>query len=78
MESELWNILSDLLTRTLGQPVINEIEKVRSVIPESSIQLQNIVDLADSILRHLGEKSRQKIIARVLADISVCVEHIWQ
>ena len=78
MESDLWTLLSDLLTRTVGQPANSELEKVRSVIPESSLQLQNIATLADSLLHHLDEKNRQKLIARVLADVSVCVEHIFQ
>ncbi|VDK22613.1 unnamed protein product [Taenia asiatica] len=77
MESDLWSLLAELLTRTVGQSVNSELGKVRSVIPENSVQLQNIIAKADFLLHRLEEKHRQKVIARILGDISVWVEHIW-
>lgn len=78
MESDLWSLLADLLTRTVGQSLNSELEKVRSVIPETSVHLQNTIAQADFLLYRLEEKHRQKIIARILGDISVWVEHVWQ
>ncbi|KAL5965128.1 hypothetical protein TSMEX_007118, partial [Taenia solium] len=77
MESDLWSLLAEVLTRTVGQSVNSELGKVRSVIPENSVQLQNIIAKVDFILHRLEEKHRQKVIARILGDISVWVEHIW-
>ncbi|EUB57925.1 Pyridoxal-dependent decarboxylase domain-containing protein [Echinococcus granulosus] len=77
MESDMWSLLAELLTRTVGQSANSEIEKVRSLIPETDVHLQNTVNQVDFLLHHLEEKHRQRIISRILGDISVCVEHIW-
>nr|CDS27291.1 integrator complex subunit 4 [Hymenolepis microstoma] len=77
MESELWNLLSELVTRTLGHSVNSQLERVRSKIPESSLQLQTIVAQVDSLLHHLEGRYRQRILTRILSSISVGIEHIW-
>lgn len=78
MESELWNLLSELVTRTLGQAVNSQLEKIRSTIPESNLQLQTIVAQVDSLLLHLEDRHRYQILMRILSNISVGIEHIWQ
>lgn len=78
MDSELWNLLSELVTRALGQAVNSQIEKIRSTIPESSVQLQTIVAQVDSLLHQLEDRHRQQILTRILSNISVGIEHIWQ
>uniref|UniRef100_A0A5K3F2L7 Pyridoxal-dependent decarboxylase domain-containing protein 1 n=2 Tax=Mesocestoides corti TaxID=53468 RepID=A0A5K3F2L7_MESCO len=77
MESELWSLLTQLLTRTLGQSVNSELEKVRAVFPQAGLHLQNIISQLDSLLRFMDEKYRQKLILRILSDISIWVEQIW-
>ncbi|VDO09639.1 unnamed protein product [Rodentolepis nana] len=77
MESELWNLLSELVTRTLGHSMNSQLERVRSQIPESCLQLQAIVGQIDSLLHHLEGRHRQRILTRILSSISVGIEHIW-
>ncbi|KAM3178852.1 hypothetical protein ACTXT7_001746 [Hymenolepis weldensis] len=77
MESELWNLLSELVTRTLGQAVNSQLEKIRSIIPESNLQLHTIVAQVDSLLLHLEDRHRYQILMRILSSISVGIEHIW-
>lgn len=78
MESELRNLLAELITRTLDQAMDSQLEKIRSMIPETNVQLQTIVAQADSLLHHLEDRHRQRIFARILGNISVWIEHIWQ
>ncbi|VDL40850.1 unnamed protein product [Hymenolepis diminuta] len=77
MESELWNLLSELVTRTLGQAVNSQLEKIRSTIPEGNLQLQTIVAQVDSLLLHLEDRHRYQILMRILSNVSVGIEHIW-
>ncbi|KAL5105388.1 Pyridoxal-dependent decarboxylase domain-containing protein 1 [Taenia crassiceps] len=77
MEPDLRSLLTELLTQTLGRSLNSELEKVRSIIPETSVQLQKHIAQADFLLHRLEEKHRQKITACILGDISVWVKHIW-
>ncbi|VDM33304.1 unnamed protein product [Hydatigera taeniaeformis] len=77
MESDLWSLLNDLLTRTVGHSVTAELEKFRSIIPEAGMQLLNIVSQADFFLNRLEERHRQKIISAIIGDIYARVEHIF-
>ncbi|KAM7543085.1 hypothetical protein Aperf_G00000005431 [Anoplocephala perfoliata] len=77
MESEIWNLLTELVARTLGQAMDSQLEKVRSMIPESGVQLQTIVVRADSLFHHLEDRHRQQILAHILSNISIWIEHIW-